>query len=523
MLFRNLVLCFGFLAAAPFPAQTLTPRSVVADARKEKGPLNHMFNFCVGAGRANEGLRADWQRQLIFVHRECGFRYLRMHGLLSDDMGVYQEDAKGNAVYNWQYIDSLYDALLETGVKPFVELGFMPQALASGTQTIFWWRGNVTQPKDAAKWAALVQALLKHWTERYGEKEVASWYFEVWNEPNLSQFFAGTQADYFRLYEASAKAVKSVSPKYRVGGPATAGNAWIPETIDFCAKHQVPIDFISTHHYAVMSGYLDENGSAGTVMSPDPLAMTREIRESRRQISTSAKPDLELHYTEWSTSYTPFDPVHDSYHSAAFILDKIRNTGDSAQSMSYWTFTDIFEEAGPRTTPFHGGFGLLNLQGLPKASFYAYQFMNRLGDRELVCADPASWIAKDGSGVQALFWDFSLTHPGPSVINQEYYRRDLPAKPKAPVHLQLAGLAPGQYRFEIFKVGYRVNDAYGTYRDLGAPAQLTREQVKQIRTANDGSPIETGTIRIDGSGRFQREFPMRENDVFLVRLSRLPQ
>jgi xylan 1,4-beta-xylosidase len=520
MLIRNLILCLGVLSAVHVPAQTpaSVPRSITADVRQEKGPLNPMFNLCVGAGRANEGLRADWQRQLAFVHRECGFRYLRMHGLLCDDMGVYQEDKKGQPIYNWQYVDALTDALLETGVKPFVELGFMPKALASGTQTIFWWKGNVTPPKDQAKWAALVRALVTHWTERYGEKEVASWYFEVWNEPNLNQFFAGTQADYFRLYETTAKAVKSVSPKYRVGGPATAGNAWIPETIDFCVKGQVPIDFISTHHYAVMSGYLDENGSAGTVMSPDPQVMYREIKESRRQISVSARPDLELHYTEWSTSYTPFDPVHDSYHSAAFILDKLRNTGDAAQSMSYWTFTDIFEEAGPRTTPFHGGFGLLNLQGIPKAAFYAYQFLNRLRDRELKCSDPASWITKDASGVQALFWDFTLTHPGTNVINQEYYRRDLPANPKAPVRLDLEGLASGEYRFEIFKVGYRVNDAYATYRDLGSPSQLTRDQVQKIQSLNDGKPVDSGVVRIGADGGFQREFPMRENDVYLVRL-----
>jgi xylan 1,4-beta-xylosidase len=244
--------------------------------------------------------------------------------------------------------------------------------------------------------------------------------------------------------------------------------------------------------------------------------MYREIRESRKQITASSKPGLERHYTEWSTSYTPFDPIHDSYHSAAFILDKVRNTGSAAQSMSYWTFTDIFEEAGPRATPFHGGFGLLNLQGIPKASFYAYQFLNRLGNRELVCSDPASWIAKDPQGgVQALFWDFSLTPQGKSN-NQEFYLRDLPAKSKGVLRLDLDGLTPGEYRFEIFQVGYRVNDAQATYRDLGSPSQLTRQQVQKIRSLNDGKPVEIGLARVGADGRFQRELPMRENDVFLV-------
>jgi len=172
-----------------------------------------MFNLCVGAGRANEGLRADWQRQLACVRRECGFRYVRFHGLLCDDMGVYSEDKEGHPVYNWQYIDELYDSLLAIGVRPFVELGFMPAALASGTQTIFWWKGNVTPPKDYQKWENLIRALVTHWTGRYGEAEVATWYFEVWNEPNLAGFWIGdkqgktdaefepiARAEYFKLY-----------------------------------------------------------------------------------------------------------------------------------------------------------------------------------------------------------------------------------------------------------------------------------------------------------------------------------
>jgi xylan 1,4-beta-xylosidase len=500
-------------------AAIAAPREICVDVRQEQGPVNRMFNLCVGAGRANEGLRADWQKQLALIKKECGFRYLRMHGLLCDDMGVYREDKNGRPVYNWQYIDPLYDAMLDMGIKPFVELSFMPQALASGSQTLFWWKGNVTPPKDYEKWNGLIRALVQHWVERYGEAEVASWYFEVWNEPNLKgAFFTGDQADYFKMYENTARTIKAISPKFRVGGPATAGNAWIPETIAFCEQSKAPIDFIATHHYAVTAGYLDETGNAGTVLSPDVQAMYREIRHSREQIAASTKPNLELHYTEWSASYTPSDPVHDSYHSAAFIIDKIRNTGSAAQSMSYWTFTDIFEEAGPRATPFHGGFGLLNMQGIPKASFYAYQFLNRLGDRELKSSDPASWITKQGNAVQALFWDFTITHPGPSVNNQEFYLRDLPAKAKDPVKLEMKGLKPGNYALTVYQVGYRVNDAFATYKDLGSPAQLTREQVKKICSQNDGKPITTAKVIVGKDGVFSRNFPFRENDVFLVEL-----
>src|SRR5690606_38892000 len=114
-------------------------------------------------------------------------------------------------------------------------------------KTIFWWRGNVTPPKDYNKWEGLITNLVQHFTERYGEEEVKSWYFEVWNEPNLDGFWAGTQEEYFKLYQYTAKAVKRVNKEYKVGGPATAGAAWVPEMIDFCAKNNVAIDFVTTH------------------------------------------------------------------------------------------------------------------------------------------------------------------------------------------------------------------------------------------------------------------------------------
>lgn len=528
-----------FLFGASLLALRAEPESAVrvvaANVAESRGPMSRMYNFCVGAGRANEGLRADWQRQLRQARADCGFRYLRFHGLFCDDMGVYQEDKQGHPIYNWQYIDELFDFLQDIGMKPFVELGFMPGALASGPQTIFWYKANVTPPKDYAKWEAFIGAFVRHVTERYGSEEVRRWYFEVWNEPNLTGFWIGTtggkseadfapiaRAEYYKLYETTARAVKSVDAAYRVGGPATAGSGWIDETLAFCAERRLPLDFISTHTYATMSGYLDENGSAGTVFSPDRNAITGEVRGVRAKIDRSPFAQAELHYTEWSSSYTPFDPIHDSYHSAAFILDKIRHIGGAANSMSYWTFTDIFEEAGPRTTPFHGGFGLLNYQDLRKPAYFAYSFLNRLGDTELVSSDPDAFVCRNPAGaVQALFWNFTITHPGPTVINQEYYRADHPADARPPAELRLAGLAPGSYRLSACKVGYRANDVQSAWRDLGSPSQLTRKEVQTLRGATSGAPTLGETVRVGTDGVFTCRFEMRDNDVWFVELHRI--
>lgn len=496
-------------------------RTINVDFNKTAGTLNSMFKECVGAGRANEGLRADWQQQLAYVHQQCGFKYIRMHGLLTDDMAVYTEDNKGNPVYNYMYVDALYDYLVSIGMKPFVELGFMPNALASGNKTIFWWRGNVTPPKDYNKWEGLIKNLVQHFTDRYGVEEVNSWYFEVWNEPNLSPgFWSSTQEEYFKLYDYTVRAVKSVNKNYKVGGPGTAGAAWVPEIIAHCAKNNIPIDFISTHSYGVGQGFLDEYGNGGTVLSKDEFAVSGDVINSRKQIENSAIKNLELHYTEWSASYTPADPIHDSYHEAAYILEKIKQVGKAANSMSYWVFTDIFEEPGPRYTPFHGGFGLLTIQGLNKPAFYAYQYLNRLGSIELENKDTRSFTCKDEKGnVQVLLWDYTYTLPD-STNNQNFYNKDIPAKPKGKIKVRFSNLPAGKYILELYKTGYRVNDVYTDYLDLGKPSQLNKDMIAHLKNKNAGRAIEKKMIFISKSNSYTYESSINENDVVFIHLKR---
>ena len=527
---RLLLVVITLLAMASVSAQskmnkkTEIPQRVInVDYNVENGAMNTMYKQCIGAGRANEGLRADWQQQLAYVKKECGFRYIRMHGLLTDDMGVYKEDKNGKPEYSYMYIDVLFDFLQSIGMKPFVELGFMPSALASGDKTIFWWRGNVTPPKDYEKWEELIRNLTEHFTERYGADEVKTWYFEVWNEPNLSPgFWTGTREEYFKLYKYSVNAIKSVNPAYRVGGPATAGAAWEPELIEFCTKNNLPLDFISTHSYGVKQGFLDEHGNSGTILDKNPMSVSGDVLQSRKEISNSTMPNLELHYTEWSSSYTPTDPIHDSYHEASYVLKKLKQVGNAANSMSYWVFTDIFEESAPRFTPFHGGFGMLNIQGINKPVFYSYQFLNRLGNTELVNNDSTSWVCKDSKGnIQVLAWDFTNTHPGDSVNNQVYYIRDLPSKSKGKLKINISKVPEGTYALELYKVGYHANDAYSTYLSLGRPSQLSKIQVEQIKKLNDGSPVSSEIIKIKNGTPFWKELDIRENDVFFLNLIKL--
>jgi xylan 1,4-beta-xylosidase len=517
-------------------------RVIAADVNAVRGPLDTSFKECIGAGRANEGLRADWQDQLREVRRACGFKYIRMHGLLTDDMGVYKEEAHRNPssrwqylgrlydflfgekeahrnpIYNWQYIDRLYDFLLSIDIKPFVEISFMPKDLASGTNTVFWWKGNVTPPKSYDKWADLIRHLVSHFQERYGHDEVKTWYFEVWNEPDVG-FFTGTREDYFTLYAVTAKAIKSVSPDYRVGGPATALGEFDEPFINFCHSNSVPLDFISSHAYGVKIGYLDDTGEWGTVLDSDSNSVITRMVGERQMIDHSPMPGLPLHFTEWSSAWTPTDFMHDTYQQAAFILSKVKGAYRSVDSMSYWVFTDIFEESGPRMTPFHGGFGLINYEDLKKPAFYAFKFLNELGPLELADADPASWVCKGrDNSVQALFWDYTPNLPPAGMNDQQFYPHEFPVKEIGRAVLSITNLPAGSYTLEIYQTGYRVDDVFTSYLDLGLPSQLTRGQVEILREHSNGDPKSVETIQIETGMPFVRTFSMRQNDAYFVKI-----
>jgi len=337
----------------------------------------HFWEHTVGSGHATLALRADWQAQLKQAHDDLGMQHVRFHGILGDDMGTLI--GEGNSFfYSFFNTDQIFDFLLSIGMKPFVELSFMPSILSSGDQTIFHYRANVTRPKDYSQWAVLIRKLVSHWVERYGLGEVRQWFFEVWNEPNLRAFGSGKQSDYFELYRYTAEAIKGVDKMLKVGGPATAANAWIDDFQNFCKANNLPVDFISTHHYPT-----DAFGKPGDDTVTQLADSTRSIlREQTRDVRKKAG-ELPVYYTEWSTSSNPRDPMHDDPYAAAFIVKTVLEASGLVQGYSYWTFSDIFEENYFPSVPFQGGFGLLNIHGIAKPAYRAFQLLHELGTQML--------------------------------------------------------------------------------------------------------------------------------------------
>jgi xylan 1,4-beta-xylosidase len=236
----------------------------------------------------------------------------------------------------------------------------------------------------------------------------------------------------------------------------------------------------------------------------------------REQIAASAFPSLPLYFTEWSTSYTPRDAVHDSYISAPYILSKLKATQGIVQGMSYWTYTDLFEEPGPPPTPFHGGFGLINREGIRKPAFFAYKYLNAVRGKEIPSADTESLLATDGANVSALIWEWA--QPVQNVSNRPFYTKIVPATPAPTARLVFKHLTPGKYRVQVKRTGFRANDAYSAYLDMGAPVSLSATQLGKLQELTRDAPESDRKITIGSSGEYTLQVPMRSNDIVLVLL-----
>lgn len=508
------------IAAAVLSSVSDSSEGIAIDAKARTRARSEMFRFSVGSDRAKIFLRDEHQRDLKVLQDAVGYRYLRCHGIFNEEMNIVRRLPDGSLQFDWTLVDQFIDQLAKVKLKPFVEFGFMPEPLASGKQTIFYWRGNVTPPKSQAEWGLLVSEFLKHQIKRRGLREVRSWYFEVWNEPNLDGFWTGGQAGYWKLYETAARAVKSVDSKLRVGGPATAGMGWIPEFLEYCAKNQVPVDFVASHSYAAYEGFLDEKGRGGTTLATNADSLYGEFARAHADIKKSAFPKIPLFITEWGPSYSPRDPIHDSYVCAPFILEKVHQCRAVVDGMSYWAFSDQFEEPGAPNEPFHGGFGLLTVDGLPKPAFFAYRFLSELFRDQLPVDAPRTLATKKGSELRILTWDYQP--PKQDVPNQPFYHRDLPSTALPDLVLNLSGLRPGRYSVQWEGVGYQRNDLYGAYMALGKPkgnrASLSPEIQAKLRAAVSGKEIQTAEIEVGKDGRTVLRTPMRTNDVWLIRV-----
>ena len=426
----------------------------------------HFWEEMFGSGRANLTMRDSYRRDLDWVRGITGFKYVRFHAIFQDENGVYDEDAQGNPIYNFSYVDQVYDGLLTHGIKPFVEISFMPKKLAaSPVLHAFWYKPSPSPPKDYAKWDALITAFAQHLLSRYGIDELSQWYFEVWNEPNID-FWAGEpkQATYFELYDHTARALKAVSPRLRVGGPATAQAAWADAFIEHVVSANVPADFVSTHVYG--NDRSQDVFGTNENITRDKM-VCRAVKKVHDQIKASARPNLPLIWSEFNASYANEPDITDAVFMAPWLADTIRQCDGLVDVMSYWTFSDVFEEQGVVKQPFYGGFGLVAVGGLPKPSYNAFKILHLLGDRRLtLSSDSALATTKAGLPVLA---SWNLVLPGSQ------------GSPKT-VTFQFSGLR-GNHQAFIYRVDAAHGSLLNAYQQMGSPRYPTQSQIETLRKA----------------------------------------
>jgi len=482
-----LLVCGSFAAMsaerlhAQFTAHSqAAAQTIEIDAAAPSHPFPHFWEKMFGSGRAILSLRENYRHDLGETKRITGFEYVRFHAIFHDEAGFYDEDNDGKPVYNFSYVDQIYDGLLENHVRPFIELSFTPKKLASDPNALhpFWYKQNVSPPKDWGKWEQLVEDFTRHLVARYGIDEAAHWYFEVWNEPNLD-FWAGDpkEATYYELYDRAVRAIKRVSPRLRVGGPATAQAAWVDRFLAHCKEKNVPVDFASTHVYG--------NDKAEDVFGtheniPRTQMVCRAVKKVHEQIAASAFPNTPLIWSEFNASYMNEPAVTDTAFMGPWMADTIRQCDGLTEMMSYWTFSDVFEEQGVVKTPFYGGFGLLAERSIPKPAFNDFALLHKLGDTRLEANSDSVIVTrrKDGSLAIAV-WNLFLPEEAGSLKTVTLHFKDLSATPSARVTI----------------VDAEHGSPLPAWEKMGRPAFPTLAQIEALRKAAALPTAQTRTLK----------------------------
>jgi xylan 1,4-beta-xylosidase len=472
---------------------------LVIDAHAATTPFPHFWEQTFGSGRAILSLRQSYRDDLRTVKQATDFQSIRFHAIFHDEVGLYDPDRKtkdpglaaqaanDTSVYNFSYVDQIYDGLLAEHVRPYVELSFMPKKMSSDPAALhaFWYKPNVAPPKDYALWDAMIAAFAQHLVSRYGLDEVATWKFEVWNEPNID-FWVGNpkQSTYFQLYDHTARAIKAVSPRLQVGGPSTAQAAWVAPFLAHTKAEDVPVDFVSTHVYA--------NDTADNVLGtneniPRDTMVFRAVQKVHDEIAASAYPTIPLIFSEYNASYANEPNVTDSTFMGPWLANNIRLCDGLTQSMAYWAFSDVFEEQGVVRTPFYGGFGLIAADNIPKPTLNIFTLLHKLGRSRLAADSDSALVTETPSGSLALaLWNYAP----PTGTGPTYTMPTVPAGPAKTFDLEFKNVAL-LASAEVWRVDDDHGNVLKAFDAMGRPpGDLTLAQIAKLRAAGAMAPPE---------------------------------
>jgi xylan 1,4-beta-xylosidase len=485
----------------------------------------------IGTGTAGLALRADLQTQYKIAHRELGIQRVRGHGVLSD-LDIYGSGTDG-ATYDWTKFDTYLDAIVSAGMRPIMELSFMPPGLADGRSCPV-----LGPPRSMYMYAQFVRAVVQHCVDKYGMLDVSQWYWEVWNEPEYSGFWSGSMDEYYVLYGAAVRAASSVIPNILIGGPAATCTDTIGGFLQYCKREGVRVTFVSSHFYP--------GGAGGPTANAEDVVKDNDAR--RRQIESAGytTATVKSFNTEWNSSYAgqggrQGDSLFslDNHWNAGFILKSVKLLSDQNQNdtppldvFSYWALSDIFDEWGGfgkedsksymashgGTLPFGQVFGLMTYQGLRKASFNAFKMLDHLGPKRLRSAGGST-----GDGVDVMATT-SATGDELQVLVYNYFAA-LETSGSDEVALTVANLPQALAGNDVFVTHFRVDESHSNphtvWANQGSPSSPTEEQWQGMRRAQHLALYEDVVkTTVDDSFSIHFSLPRQAASMILVGLQR---
>ncbi|HOU92900.1 MAG TPA: carbohydrate-binding protein, partial [Polyangiaceae bacterium] len=508
--------------AASMAVQAANGATLTVDASNSPRGNPKFWAEMVGIGTASLSLRADLQTHFKIANRELGMKRVRGHGILNDDMDIYQ----GPGNYNWENFDTVLAGYVAAGMRPGMELSFMPRALARS--------GNDRDPPaDLNTYSDFIEAVVQRAVDLYGAEDVARWYWEVWNEPNYSGFWTGTMDDYFQMYDAAVAGATAALPNILIGGPVTTqgSTSQMRDFLNHVAANGTRVSFLASHAYPGGSGP-SANATFG-----------REDNNGRVGVLEAAgytHTELLSMNTEWNSSYTGQGGNKDvdncvsmdSHANAPFILKSVKLLADQVEGdtpplsvFSYWVISDIFDESsGPSGSyilgqggnlPFGQVFGMMTFQGVRKAAFNAFKMLDYLGTRQLSVTGGTG----DRDGVDGMA-TISATDDEVAVIVYNYYSTiNTTGTESVTLNVNNLPFAGEQIYVTKFGIDPEHSNPYGVWVGQGRPTNPTEEQWRALRAEQHLELLEPVATETAASS-YSTTFDLPHQGAALIILSR---
>ena len=492
--------------------------------------LRHTWRAFLCVGRAKELLYAEVQDMLRQIQQAVGFRYLRFHGIFSDDMLVCRMNKDGTLQFSFTMIDKVLDFILSVGLKPLIQFSFMPQAMAANPEkTIFASPFTISPPRRIEDWNMLVGLFLTHIRSRYGTEEIRSWLYSVWNEPDTSVQMFGFDDDqaFFSLYENTWQVVKEFDPELVFGTPSlypttTYEVKWMKEFLAFTRQKECAPQFVDIHYYSDNFENFDSNNSTFSTpatYSDDPDHFKKFVVKMRALMEAEGVSDLPLYITEWNLTVSHRHFINDTCFKATYLVKNFLENYDQLDAIGYWSLTDFIEEYQPSHQLFHGGLGLFTLNGVKKAPCHAMELMARLGDT-LIDSGEGWFVTRRNDRIVILLYNYE--HFNPLFLEEGFgltlTSRDgvFPHNRQLDTALTLTGLEDGFYRIRETILNQQHGSSFDRWVAMGAP-ELGTEEAEWLK--NNSAPALHITQAAAKQGRLEYSALLAPHEVRLVEIS----